>query len=84
LKSAANADRDIVAIPDHLNFEEAAALPCAIVTAWNAIKGVGPGDTVLTQGTGGVSLFAVQLAQALGARVVATTSDQDKAKLLTS
>ncbi|GAB1817648.1 zinc-dependent alcohol dehydrogenase family protein [Herbidospora sp. RD11066] len=72
----------LVAIPDHLTFEEAAALPCALVTAWSALKGVGVGDIVLTQGTGGVALFAVQLAQALGARVVATTSDPAKVPLL--
>ena len=66
-------------LPDHLSFEEGATLPCAAVTAWSALKGVRAGDTVLTQGTGGVSLFAVQLAKALGARVIATTSSADKA-----
>ena len=48
-------------LPDHLTFEEGATLPCAAVTAWSALKGVRAGDTVLTQGTGGVSLFAAQL-----------------------
>lgn len=66
-------------LPDHLTFEEGATLPCAAVTAWSALKGVRAGDTVLTQGTGGVSLFAVQLSKALGARVIATTSSADKA-----
>ncbi|MEU0966809.1 NAD(P)-dependent alcohol dehydrogenase [Streptomyces sp. NPDC005917] len=67
----------LVAVPDHLTIEEAATLPCAAVTAWSAIKGVGPGDTVLVQGTGGVSLFATQLARVCGARVIATTSNPD-------
>lgn len=65
-------------IPDKLAFDEAATLPCAGVTAWSAVKGVRPGDTVLTQGTGGVSLFAIQLAKAMGARVIATTSSDAK------
>lgn len=69
-------------IPDDLSFEEAATLPCAGVTAWSAMKGVRPGDTVLVQGSGGVSLFALQLAKALGARVIATTSSDAKAEQL--
>ena len=72
----------LVAMPKHLTFEEAATLPCAAVTAWSALAGVKAGDTVLTQGMGGVSLFAVQLAKALGARVIATTSSPDKAQKL--
>jgi NADPH:quinone reductase-like Zn-dependent oxidoreductase len=60
--------------PSSLTFEEAASLPCAAVTAWSALAGVRAGDTVLTQGSGGVSLFALQLAKLLGARVIATTS----------
>src|SRR5712671_2564664 len=60
--------------PENLTFEEAASLPCAAVTAWSALLGVRAGDTVLTQGSGGVSLFALQLAKLLGARVIATTS----------
>src|SRR5258706_6099637 len=60
--------------PASLSFEEAASLPCAAVTAWSALLGVRAGDTVLTQGSGGVSLFALQLAKLLGARVMATTS----------
>lgn len=73
----------LVHLPEHLSFEEGAALPCAAVTAWSALIGVSAGDTVLTQGTGGVSLFAVQLANALGARVIATTSSDEKAERLT-
>ncbi len=72
----------LVLMPRHLSFEEAASLPCAGVTAWSALAGIGPGDTVLTEGTGGVSLFAVQLAKALGARVIATTSSPEKAERL--
>ena len=50
----------LVSMPEHLTFEEAATLPCAAVTAWSALAGVKAGETVLTQGMGGVSLFAVQ------------------------
>ena len=76
-----------VAVPGDLSFEEAATLPCAAVTAWVALTGhrrVTAGDTVLTQGTGGVSIFAVQFARLLGARVIATTSSTGKAERLTS
>ena len=72
----------LVHIPSHLSFEEAATLPCAAVTAWVALTGhrrVTAGDTVLTQGSGGVSVFALQLATVLGARVIATTSAPEKA-----
>jgi len=48
----------LVSMPEHLTFEEAATLPCAAVTAWSALSGVKAGETVLTQGMGGVSLFA--------------------------
>ncbi len=71
----------LVSIPAHLSFEQAATLPCAAVTAWSALSGPTPvtaGDTVLTQGTGGVSLFALQLAKLCGARVIAITSSDDK------
>jgi NADPH:quinone reductase-like Zn-dependent oxidoreductase len=71
----------LVRIPDHLTFEEAATLPCAAVTAWHALVvggGVKPGDTVLTQGTGGVSIFALQFARLAGARVIATSSHDEK------
>lgn len=72
----------LLLMPHYLSFEEASTLPCAGVTAWSALAGVGAGDTVLTEGTGGVSLFAVQLAKALGARVIATTSSPEKAERL--
>src|SRR4029077_1838724 len=58
--------------PGHLTFEEAATLPCVAVTAWSALAGVRAGDTVLTQGAGGVAVFALQLAKLLGARVITT------------
>ncbi|WP_214327017.1 zinc-dependent alcohol dehydrogenase family protein [Nonomuraea sediminis] len=72
----------IVPIPDHLSYEEAATLPCVAVTAWNALEGLRPGDTVVTQGSGGVSLFALQFAKARGARVIATTSGPAKSERL--
>jgi NADPH:quinone reductase-like Zn-dependent oxidoreductase len=70
----------LVAVPEHLSFEEAATLPCAAVTAWNAlIEGdLRAGQTVLTLGTGGVSLFALQFAKMTGARVIATSSSDLK------
>jgi NADPH:quinone reductase-like Zn-dependent oxidoreductase len=78
-------EEGVVHIPDHLSFEEAAALPCAAVTAWNALTGgrrLQAGDTVLTLGSGGVSLFALQFAKLFGARVIATTSSEEKAERL--
>ena len=74
-----------VRVPDHLSWTEAATLPCAGVTAWNCLAGPVPvvaGQTVLTLGSGGVSLFALQFAKAMGARVVATTSSDDKGERL--
>ena len=71
----------LVQVPDHLRLEEAATLPCAAVTAWHALIGeasIKAGDTVLIQGTGGVSLFALQFARLAGARVIATSSSDDK------
>jgi NADPH:quinone reductase-like Zn-dependent oxidoreductase len=71
----------LVRIPEHLSFEEAATLPCAAVTAWNALMdsgGLKAGDTVLTLGTGGVSVFALQLAKLHGARVISTSSSDEK------
>ncbi len=73
--------RSVVPVPAHLSDEEAATLPCAAVTAWNALAEAGSvraGDTVLTLGTGGVSIFALQLARLLGARVVITSSSDEK------
>jgi NADPH:quinone reductase-like Zn-dependent oxidoreductase len=74
-------ERELAAMPTHLSFEEAACFPCAGVTAWNALMAAGeaaPGMSVVTQGTGGVSLFALQLASALGHRVIATSSSDAK------
>ncbi|MEE8117380.1 MAG: NAD(P)-dependent alcohol dehydrogenase [Gemmatimonadales bacterium] len=71
----------VVHVPQHLSDEEAATLPCAGLTAWNALVthgGVQPGDTVLVQGTGGVSIFALQFAVLLGARVIVTSSSDEK------
>lgn len=72
-------------IPDGVSTEAAACLPCAGLTAWSAVVeqgGIRPGSIVVTQGTGGVSLFALQFARMMGARVVATTSSDEKAKTL--
>lgn len=70
----------LVLVPDALDDEAAATLPCAAVTAWHALEagGVGPGSTVLTLGTGGVSTFALQLARARGARVAVTSSSAER------
>jgi NADPH:quinone reductase-like Zn-dependent oxidoreductase len=71
----------VVRVPEHLSYEEAATLPCAGVTAWHAVVHAGrvkAGDTVLIQGTGGVSMFALQLAKMLGARVLGTSSSDQK------
>jgi NADPH:quinone reductase-like Zn-dependent oxidoreductase len=71
----------VVPLPDHLSFEEGATLPCAAVTAWNALYAGRPlktGDSVLVLGTGGVSVFALQFARAAGARVIATSSSDEK------
>ncbi len=68
-------------VPDHLTWQEASTLPCAGLTAWRAVAieaPVGPGHTVLVQGTGGVSIFALQFAKARGARVIATSSSDEK------
>ncbi|KAJ6477924.1 hypothetical protein C8R47DRAFT_1219828 [Mycena vitilis] len=77
----------IVAIPEHLSYEEASTLPCAAVTAYNALlSGFAPlkaGDTVLVQGTGGVSIFALQFAVASGATVIAISSSDEKLKTAT-
>jgi len=74
-------ENGVVHVPEHLTDEEAATLPCAAVTAWNALitsGSVKAGDTVLVQGTGGVSIFALQFAQLVGARVIATSSSDEK------
>jgi NADPH:quinone reductase-like Zn-dependent oxidoreductase len=74
-------EQGVVAIPEHLSWEEGASLPCAAVTAWNALMvsgSVRPGDTVLMLGTGGVSIFALQFAKISGARAIITSSDDAK------
>jgi NADPH:quinone reductase-like Zn-dependent oxidoreductase len=74
-------EEGVVHVPDHLTDEEAATLPCAAVTAWHALVtdgGIQAGDAVLVQGTGGVSLFALQFARMSGARVIATSSNDAK------
>ncbi|MEO8701558.1 MAG: NAD(P)-dependent alcohol dehydrogenase [Kofleriaceae bacterium] len=79
-------DTGVVVLPEYLSFEQGATLPCAGLTAWHALHEatqVRSGDTVLVQGTGGVSIFALQLARLAGARVVATTSSPGKAARLT-
>jgi NADPH:quinone reductase-like Zn-dependent oxidoreductase len=78
-------EESIVRIPEHLSFEEASTLPCAGVTAWNALAvsgNVKPGETVLTLGTGGVSIFAIQLAKLFGAKVIATSGSDSKIEKL--
>src|SRR5688572_8051235 len=75
----------IARIPGHLSFEEAATLPCAALTAWHALAvsgNVKPGETVLTLGSGGVSVFAIQFAKLFGARVIATSSSEEKCEKL--
>jgi NADPH:quinone reductase-like Zn-dependent oxidoreductase len=75
----------VVRLPDGPSYEEGSTLPCAGVTAWNALSGPVPvraGSTVLTLGSGGVSVFAIQLAKALGATVIATTSSDRKGEAL--
>src|SRR5580698_6420234 len=71
----------VVGIPERLSFAEAATLPCAAVTAWNALTNaaqITSGDVVLTQGTGGVSIFALQFAKMMGATVIGTSSSNEK------
>ncbi|KAM3069469.1 hypothetical protein ACMFMG_005574 [Clarireedia jacksonii] len=80
-------ENGLVEMPSTLNYLEAATLSCAALTAWNALFGLRPlkpGQTVLTQGTGGVSIFALQFAKSCGARVISTTSSAAKAETLKS
>lgn len=75
----------VVQAPENLTFEEISTLPIAALTAWHALinqANLQIGQTVLTQGTGGVSIFALQLAKAAGAKVIATTSTESKAQKL--
>jgi NADPH:quinone reductase-like Zn-dependent oxidoreductase len=74
-------EQGLVHTPEHLSDEEAATLPCAALTAWHALVTDGniqPGNTMLTQGTGGVSLFALQLGAIAGARVIITSKSDAK------
>lgn len=74
-------ESSVVRVPDSLSFVEAATLPCAAVTAWNGVAeqgGLRPGDTAVVLGTGGVALFAMQFARVQGARVVVTSSSDEK------
>lgn len=71
----------LLSIPEHLGFEQAATLPCAGVTAWNGLfvsANLQPGQTLLLQGTGGVSLFGLQFAKLAGAKVILTSSSDEK------
>jgi NADPH:quinone reductase-like Zn-dependent oxidoreductase len=75
----------VVRFPDHLSYEEAATLPCAGVTAWNALHHAGEAErparadeTIVVQGTGGVSIFALQFGKLLGAKVIGTSSSEEK------
>jgi NADPH:quinone reductase-like Zn-dependent oxidoreductase len=73
-------ERGAVHMPTHLDYAQAACLPCAALTAWQALTlaGLQAGQTILTLGTGGVSIFALQLAKAFGARVIITSSSNTK------
>jgi NADPH:quinone reductase-like Zn-dependent oxidoreductase len=74
-------EQGVVKLPDHLTDAEAASLPCAAVTAWHALVtegGIRPGDWVLVQGTGGVAIFGLQIATLAGARVIVTSSSDEK------
>lgn len=78
-------EEGLVDMPTTLTYQEGGSLSCAAVTAWNALYGLRPllpGQTVLTQGTGGVSIFALQFAKAAGAKVIATTSSAAKGEIL--
>ncbi len=78
-------EEGVVKLPAHLSYEEGATLPCAAVTAWHALVEVGrlkAGDVVQIQGTGGVSIFALQFARMFGARVIGTSSVAAKAERL--
>jgi NADPH:quinone reductase-like Zn-dependent oxidoreductase len=68
----------LVKLPSNLSFEEGATLPCAALTAWNAVKDVRSSETVLILGTGGVALFALQFVKALGAKAIVTSASDEK------
>jgi NADPH:quinone reductase-like Zn-dependent oxidoreductase len=74
-------EEGVVRVPDHLSYEEAATLPCAAVTAWHSLIVQGrlkAGEIVLVQGTGGVSIFALQFARMMGAEIIITSSSDEK------
>ncbi|GAB1542039.1 NAD(P)-dependent alcohol dehydrogenase [Scytonema sp. NUACC21] len=74
-------EEGLVLLPEHLSYEEGATLPCAAVTAWQALVtrgGLAAGETVLLLGTGGVSIFALQFAKILGAKIIITSSSDEK------
>jgi len=78
-------ENELVHLPSHLSFEEGASLPCAALTAWSALCAHAPllpGQSVLVQGSGGVSVFALQFAKLFGARVIATSSSNEKLAVL--
>jgi NADPH:quinone reductase-like Zn-dependent oxidoreductase len=79
---AAFGENGLLRVPEHLSFEEAATLPCAGVTVWNALmhgpKSLRPGETVVALGTGGVSILTLQIAKMAGARVIITSSSDAK------
>jgi NADPH:quinone reductase-like Zn-dependent oxidoreductase len=75
----------VVEVPDHLSYEQAACLPCAALTAWNALTGgagLQVGESVLTLGSGAVSVFAIQIARHAGAHIVSTTASEKRASRL--
>ena len=74
-------EKGVVLLPEHLSYEEGATLPCAAVTAWHTLVPKGnliAGETVLLLGTGGVSIFALQFAKLQGAKVIITSSSNEK------
>jgi NADPH:quinone reductase-like Zn-dependent oxidoreductase len=73
-------ERELLALPEHLTYAEGATLPCAGVTAWNALStgNLQAGETVLALGTGGVSIFGIQFAKAAGARTIVTSRSEEK------
>ncbi len=74
-------ENGLICIPEHFSFEEASTLPCAALTAFNALYesgGLKPVDTILLQGTGGVSIFALQMASILGGQIIITSSSDEK------
>ncbi|MGI8649311.1 MAG: zinc-dependent alcohol dehydrogenase family protein [Rubrobacter sp.] len=76
-------EHGLTLIPDHLSYAEASTLPCAAVTAWNGLVtkgGLKAGDTVLALGTGGVSIFALQIGKMFGAKAIITSSSDEKLK----